>query len=61
VALAVLQLFEFINKFCFLLYLWPTTKLGSFCATGVSIVCNSLLALYFSVVVVTPVHYAIVI
>ena len=52
--------FEFINRICFLITLWPTTYYLKFCVTGVCLMLNVLLGCYFCEIVLKPVFYAII-
>lgn len=55
VALVALTIVEFLNRVLLLANLWVSTKSFSFCVTGVDILANSLLAIYFVTLVIEPI------
>ena len=55
IAISLLTQIEFWNRVFLLGNLWGSTKTFSFCVTGMNILVNSFLAIYFAALVIEPI------
>lgn len=54
-ALSLITQLEFLNRMFLLFNLWTSTKTFSFCLTGMNLLANSFIGIYFATLIIAPI------